>query len=222
MTGKSKPRRDGRVDNPMTRRGIEENPEFLSMETLIQRYTPLMRSIYRRFETYYNAFQSEWELQDLWGQIQLDFIALRNEYEPERGVDFTGYIFFHLQNRVYRYVLKNREIHENEFQIGFYGGYAEGDGEDDDISGMTGEREDEKAQYELMKVDAKLSIPWANLSEEESKIAWCISNGYSIEETAKMLKIQEKTVKKQFNTLCESLIGQWENKWGDIFGDESV
>lgn len=217
MARTKKPRKDGRVDNPLTRRGVEKNPEFLSLETLLKRYNPLMRSIYRRFETYYNAFHSEDDLADLWQQIQLDFIILRNEYEPERGVDFTGYIFFHLQNRVYRYVLKNKEIHENECQIGFYGGYSEGDGEDDDVSGMTGEREDESAQYELMRVEAKMSIPWAKLSEEDSKLAWCMSNGYSLEEAARILNIPERSMKKQFNNLCDSLIAQWEGKWGGLF-----
>ena len=92
------------------RRNAENHPEFLDTDALLERFGPLLKSIHRRFLSYQGIFLNSEDISDLYSQILFEFIRLRQSFDPKRGVDFTGYIKFHLQQRVYHYVMKKKKF----------------------------------------------------------------------------------------------------------------
>ena len=99
------------------RRNAENHPEFLDTEALLERFEPLLKSIHRRFMSYQGIFTNPDDSSDLYSQIVYEFLRLRQTFDPKRGVDFTGYIKFHLQQRVYHYVIKRQKIVQSEMSL---------------------------------------------------------------------------------------------------------
>ena len=79
------------------RRNAEFHPEFLDTESLLERFEPLLKSIHKKFCSYNGMFDQPDDISDLYSQILLEFLRLKQSYDPLRGVDFPGYIKFHLQ-----------------------------------------------------------------------------------------------------------------------------
>ena len=85
---------------------LVDKKDYLDTNKLIEDYSPLMKSIYKTFSKFNNLFHTAQDFEDLESQIQYEFLRLCSEYNPARGVDFPGFIKFHLQQRVYHHVTK--------------------------------------------------------------------------------------------------------------------
>lgn len=94
-------------------------PTHLDTEYLYKKYEPLRKSLYYKFRS---RMASEADADDLASAIDEIFLALLDEYNPNRGVDFPYYIKKMMDLRVYHYVTsytKNiiREIPTDEERI---------------------------------------------------------------------------------------------------------
>lgn len=186
------------------RRNAENHPEFLDTETLLQRFEPLLKSIHKHFCSFDGVFDQPDDITDLYSQIQYEFLRLRRSYDPKRGVDFPGYIKFHLQQRVYHYVTKKQKLANNEQPVRTYGE----DNEDQPI-----ELEnfvnlvDEETEANFEKAEAVASIPWEDLTAEQAQLVTDILiNKETIESLAKRDKVSMKSVKTRLDEVCELLI----------------
>ena len=91
---------------PHNRRNARINPEFLDCDALLCKFAPMVQSLYKYFCSYCGILDQPSDCEDLYAQIQYEFLRLCHRYDPRRGVDFTGYIKFNLRNRIYYYVCK--------------------------------------------------------------------------------------------------------------------
>ena len=185
------------------KRNAENHPEFLDTETLLERFEPLLKSIYRKFSLYEGVFLNTEDTSDLYSQIQYEFLRLRQSFDPKRGVDFTGYIKFHLQQRIYHFVMKKQRVMLNECVVKTYS-----DDFDDKLMEFENLSElvDENSPASMERVEAIASIPWNKLDLEQSElIKEIIINQKTIEEIAKEKKVTIKSIKQQFDDLCSYL-----------------
>lgn len=186
------------------RRNAENHPEFLDSETLLERFEPLLKSIHHRFMTYQGVFTIYEDSSDLYNQIVYEFLRLRHSFDPKRGVDFTGYIKFHLQQRVYHYVMKRQKVTQNELPLKVMNNDFEE--KPMDLENIP-ELVDEDSEKEFERIEAIASIPWKSLSESQAyMIRAILLNHKSIEDVAKETKCTLKSVKQDFEELCEFLI----------------
>lgn len=183
------------------KRNAENHPEFLDTDTLLLRFDPLLRSIHKHFCSYDGMFEQTCDQADLWSQIVYEFLRLKGQFDPKRGVDFPGYIKFHLQQRVYHYVMKQQKYSTHEQPAKAY------DEDDDNFMDLENlsEMVDEDAEYNIQKAEAMASVPWQDLSAEQTELTLKILSGKAIEEIAKEHKVTIKSVKEQFEELCEYL-----------------
>lgn len=186
------------------RRNAENHPEFLDTETLLERFEPLLKSIHKHFCSYDGIFDQPDDVNDLYNQIVFEFLRLRRTFDPKRGVDFPGYIKFHLQQRVYHYVTKRQKLVNNEQPVRTYGENNEDQPvELENFNNLV----DEDAESKFEKSEALASIPWDDLSEEDAELVRDILiNGETIESIAKRRKSSMKSVKQQLDSVCELLI----------------
>ena len=98
------------ITTQTNRRNADNHPEFLDTEALLERFSPLIKSIHKRFMAYNGVFLHSEDTYDLYNQIVLEFLRLRKNFDPKRGIDFTGFMKFHLQNRVYHWVMKMQKV----------------------------------------------------------------------------------------------------------------
>lgn len=183
------------------RRNAENHPEFLDTDALLLRFDPLLRSIHKHFCSYDGMFDQTDDQTDLWSQIVYEFLRLRSQFDPKRGVDFPGYIKFHLQQRVYHYVTKQQKYVNNEQPAKSY------DGDDDNLMDLENMMEmvDEDTEYNVEKAEALASMPWEDLTPEQIELAQEVLKGKAIEDIAKERKVTIKSVKEQFEELCDYL-----------------
>lgn len=185
------------------KRNAENHPEFLDTETLLERFEPLMKSIHKHFCSYNGIFDKPDEVEDLYNQIVYEFLRLKRSYDPKRGVDFPGYIKFHLQQRVYHYVTKSQKLKNNEQT-------ANGLGEDDEQTlnmENISELVDEDTERNMDNIETVASIPWDDLSVEDTELIKCILiQKESLESIAKRKNVTIKSVKIQLDRLCEYLV----------------
>lgn len=85
-------------------------PTHLDPEYLFQKYEPLRMATYKKFKDKMRASDRE----ELLCTINVIFISLVNEYNPNRGVDFPYYIKRMLDLRTYHYVSKNLKNYNKE------------------------------------------------------------------------------------------------------------
>ena len=186
------------------RRNAENHPEFLDTEALLERFEPLLKSIHRRFMSYQDVFTNADDSSDLYSQIVFEFLKLRQTFDPKRGVDFTGYIKFHLQQRVYHYVIKHQKVVQSELSLADL--TNDYDDKPVDTENLI-ELADENSDKEFERIDAIASIPWKSLSENQSHlIRRVLIDHKSLEEIAKESKVTLKSVKQDLDELCEFLI----------------
>ena len=186
------------------RRNAENNPEFLDTEALLCRFEPLLKSIYRRFVSYYKLFDENQDKLDLYNQILFEFLKLRQEFDPKRGVDFPGYIKFHLQQRVYHHVMKYQKVLTHELPIKSY--VSESDSSLTEY-GLLDKLLDEKASEEFEEVIATSSVPWDELDPEQFQfITSLIEDKKSIEEIAQDKNVSVRSIKKLLDDTCQRLI----------------
>lgn len=185
------------------RRNAENHPEFLDTETLLERFEPLLKSIHKHFCSYDGIFDQPDDISDLYSQIVYEFLRLKRSYDPKRGVDFPGYIKFHLQQRVYHYVTKKQKLINNEQPVK---GYGEEDEQSIELENLS-ELIDENTEEEIEKTEAMASIPWEDLSEEDAELVRDILiNKESIESIAKRKKVSMKSVKNHLDEVCDLLV----------------
>lgn len=185
---------------------IENKENYLDMDKLIVNYTPLMKSIYKRFSKFNNLFHSQSDYEDLEAQIQFEFVKLCNEYNPARGVDFPGFIKFHLQQRVYHHVTKMQKIRQKETVV-----YSrEYDGEHDDSVDFynTQDLVDEDSIKEFEKIEALACLDWNAITGKKHK--WLIEavlfEGKTLEEIAAEEGVGIKVIRLRLYFACNYLI----------------
>lgn len=186
------------------RRNAENHPEFLDTEALLERFKPLLASIHRRFLSYQGVFVNADDANDLYSQIVLEFLKLRQAFDPKRGVDFTGYIKFHLQQRVYHYVMKKQKVTLNEQTV-------KNCSDDFDEKPMElenlAELVDDETPKEFERSEAIASIPWEDLSPEQCQLVdEILIKRRTVEDIAKERKVTIRSVKQQLEDVCEYLI----------------
>lgn len=196
------------------RRNAENHPEFLDTEALLERFEPLLKSIHRRFLSYQGIFVNSDDVSDLYSQICLEFLRLRQSFDPKRGVDFTGYIKFHLQQRVYHYVMKKQKVMNNEHPVKNYS---------DDFDEKPLELEnaanliDERTPKAMERAEAMVSIPWDKLSEEHATmVREILIEHKTLDDIARERRTTIRNVKLQFEKVCDRLselhyLGEQEN-----------
>lgn len=185
------------------RRNAENHPEFLDTDALLERFGPLLKSIHRRFLSYQGIFLNSEDISDLYSQILFEFIRLRQSFDPKRGVDFTGYIKFHLQQRVYHYVMKKQKVSLNEQVTKTYSNdFDDKSIEFENLANLV----DERTIEELERTEAIACIPWSKLTEGQSQLVFEVMfKRKTIEEIARERKVTIVSVKKEFEELCEHL-----------------
>lgn len=186
------------------RRNAENHPEFLDTETLLERFEPLLKAVHKHFCSYNGIFDQPDDVNDLYNQIVFEFLRLKRTFDPKRGVDFPGYIKFHLQQRVYHYVTKKQKLSNNEQPVKTYGE----NNEDSPVELENfPELIDEETESNFTKTEAMMSIPWDDLSEEDSELVRDILiNKETIESIAKRKKVSMKSVKQNVDRICDILV----------------
>lgn len=185
------------------RRNAENHPEFLDTEALLERFEPLLKSIHRRFLSYQGVFNNQDDISDLYSQIVYEFLRLRQSFDPKRGVDFTGYIKFHLQQRVYHYVMKKQKVIQSEQPVKNYSDdFDEKPLELENVAELV----DERTPQELERSEAIASVPWDKLSQQQTLIVTeVLINRKSIEDIAREQRATIKSIRTQFEEVCEYL-----------------
>lgn len=197
-----------RPKNPIPRRNAKENPEYLDTETLMEKFEPLLNSLHRKFSAFHGAFPTSEDKQELRQQIDLEFLRLRAEYDPTRGVEFAGFISFHLQQRVYHYVtqqmkLRNHEVSDSDF--------TSSDSTEDDGRIVVMDNDsalvDQDAAHRMWKVEALASVPWDKLSETQACIVRGLTQEHkSLQDIASDLHMSSLKMTQEFNALLTLLI----------------
>ena len=169
--------------------------DYLDLDKLMKDYSPLMKSIYKKFAKFNNLYHSSSDYEDLEAQIQFEFVKLCSEYNPTRGVDFPGFIKFHLQQRVFHYVTKLQKSRQKE-TVAYSRDY---DGEQDesvDFDNMS-ELIDEQSKSEFDRIEALASLDWSVIqSEKQRYLVKAILYEYkSIEELAKEEGVSNSVVR---------------------------
>lgn len=179
------------------------NPEFLDMEALLNKYTPLLKSIHRYFCSYSGILDQTCDIEDLYSQIQTEFIRLTKAYDPRRGVDFPGYIKFNLRHRIYYYVTKLQNLQKTELKA------LKTDDMECEFNYLSEyvEQQDENHEHEILRIEAINSLPWNKLkTKEDVDLVINVLNHKTLEEIAKTRRTAVTLVREQFNRICEELI----------------
>lgn len=186
------------------RRNAQNHPEFLDTEALLERFEPLLRSIHKKFCSYDGVFNTAEDQADLWAQIQYEFLRLRQTFDPRRGVDFPGYLKFHLQQRVYHYVTKQQKLSNMEQPVKTYSDDFEE--KPREIENMP-ELIDEETPAAMERTEAIESIPWDRLDESQAELVReILFNKKLVETVAKERKVSIKSVKTQLDEICKLFI----------------
>lgn len=186
--------------------------DYLSIDVLLERFDPLMRSIHRLFTSYNGVYDQEADCQDLWSQIQYEFIRLYHSFDPTRGVDFPGYIKFHLQNRIYHYVMKEQKKCFAEAPATAYGE----DGEDKMNMENQEDLIDLEAVRSLERVEALASLDWSTVIGQKNRelMENILFKGKTLEELAYDEGVTLKVMRLRLHFACTKLI-EWNNEMQD-------
>lgn len=184
-------------------RRTEYNPEFLDIDRLLVKYTPLIKSIHRYFCSYSGILDQPADMEDLYNQIQIEFVRLVKTYDPRRGVDFPGYIKFKLRHRVYYYVTKLQNTQKTEMTVL----------KTDDPNSISEfnylpeylEQADENYEDKIFRIEAIASINWKALSLEDRELVIDVLNHKSLEDIAKSKSRSLEEITNHFERICEML-----------------
>lgn len=178
------------------------NPEFLNMDFLLQKYAPLLKSLHRYFCSYSGILDQPVDVDDLYKQIEFEFIKLAKKYDPRRGVDFSGYIKLNLRHRVFYYVIKNQSQQKTELLL-----LQAADSDDAiEMDSLVDNLYDESTENAMRRIEAVNSIPWDKITSDLDKsMILDILNHKSLEDIAKEKRMSLVNVKQRFDRLCEFL-----------------
>lgn len=180
--------------------------EYLNTSKLLDKYNPLISSIYRLFSSYNGIFDQYCDCQDLRAQIEYEFVRLCNEYDPTRGVDFPGYIKMHLQNRVYHFVTKEQRKNSKEQPARIM---AMGEDDESMIDNENTIRMiDPHSDYEYEKAEARASLNWdAIIGVKHRKLVEdVLFRGKTLEELAEEEGVAIKVLRLRLHFACKRLI----------------
>lgn len=205
----------------MTRSKLSAKNNYLDINKLIEDYSPLMKSIYKKFAKFNNLYHSYDDYEDLEAQIQFEFVKLCKEYNPTRGVDFPGFIKFHLQQRVYHHVTRLQRTRQKETVA--YGREYDGEMEESVNFDNLLELADEDADKEFEKVEAIASLDWTALQSKKHK--WLVEaillEQKSLEEIAKEEGVSLKVIRLRLYSVCNILIEHATNM-DEIYRDKLI
>ena len=194
-------------------RRSEYNPEFLDIELLLEKFTPLFKSICRYFCSYAGILDKSYEIEDLYSQIQLEFIKLVRRYDPKRGVDLPGYIKLNLQNRVYYWVIKLQKFQRTEKLLYLSEEDDETLGSDLDYISHYYDAIDDSSEQEKSKIEALMSIPWDKLdNDSDREMVMDILNHLSLEDIARKRHTLISNIQEQFNRIIDLLIAAYRER----------
>lgn len=88
-----------------------EPPTHLEPAYLFKKYEPLRRAIYNKFK---DRMANQADREELQSEIDMIFLALVSEYNPNLGVDFPYYIKRMIELRTYHHVTKYLKNLNNE------------------------------------------------------------------------------------------------------------
>ena len=190
----------------MTRKKIPIKEDYLNSEKLLKDYSPLMKSIYKKFVKFNNLFYSSDDYEDLEAQIQYEFIKLCSEYNPTRGVDFPGFIKFHLQQRVYHHITKLQKTRQKETVV--YERDHNGEHNDSIDFSNTETLIDDSVERDFERVEALSCLDWSAVPGKKHK--WLIEailyEDKSIEDIAREEGVSVKIVRLRLYSACNFLI----------------
>lgn len=188
--------------------GMKLDDDYLDIERLALRYDPLMKSIYKHFASYNNLFFSQDDYEDLWAQINLEFVKLCREFNPTKGVDFPGFLKIHLQQRVYHTITKLQKTKQRErtVDIRSYDGDEE---ESFDLEAIA----DLASEYEFDKVEALNALDLSIFTDKKQKflVEAVLFEEKSLEEIALEEDVPLREIKSRFNSACAKLIQNYES-----------
>lgn len=181
--------------------------DYLDIERLAARYEPLMKSIYKHFASYNNLFYSQDDYDDLWAQINLEFVKLCREYNPTKGVDFPGYLKIHLQQRVYHHITKLQRTKQREKTADTHT-YDWDEEESFNLEAIA----DLASEYAFDKVEALDALDLSIFTDKRHKflIESVLFEEKSLEEIAADSGVPLREIKTRFNAACNKLIQHYE------------
>lgn len=199
------------------RRNAHNHPEYLDTDALLERFTPLLKSIHKQFCSYTGVFDTPDDISDLWSQIVYEFLRLKQNYDPKRGVDFPGYIKFHLQQRVYHYVTKKQKLVNTELGLRSYSDdFEEKTVELENISDLI----DTDTEIAIERAEAMASIPWGELSESQAQfVREVLIEHKSVETIARERRVTLKAVRTELDEVCD-LLAKIHEQGGKLMKDE--
>lgn len=196
------------ITTQTNRRNADNHPEFLDTEALLERFSPLIKSIHKRFMAYNGVFLHSEDTYDLYNQIILEFLRLRKNFDPKRGIDFTGFMKFHLQNRVYHWVMKMQKVSQTEHILKVYNDEDETNEYLENNSDLV----DTDTQYNLERVEAEASIPWTALTQPQADLFKEFFYNYkSVEDVARERHTTAKVIRQQLTDIENILYNYKEN-----------
>lgn len=181
-------------------RNAKNHPEFLDVEMLFERFKPLVLSIYNHFCNYDGVFITKTEMDDLYGQIYLEFVQLVYAYDPKRGVDFPGFLKMNLSQRVQNYVNRYQRSVKNEYLVRSIEDQDESDRFENSLDLV-----DEDSIHAMEITEAKLCIPWHTLTETQKLYCNRVLKGVSLKELSQELEVPLKEVNQEFKKLIDIL-----------------
>ena len=170
-----------------------------------------MKRIHKLFSQYYPFFSTKEAKEDLYANIQMEFLILRREFDYTRGIDFDGFIQRTLQNRVYnRHVipLKRRNQVEIVNSDVWNTNQYSADGLEFDGDSRMVQDVDEQAEAAFENVLARESVPWERLNNLQRKIVEMVLSGKSLPEISFELGIKTKNMEIIFEEILETVSNQ--------------
>lgn len=163
---------------------------YLDPEKLHKDYLPLIKSLYKKFHTY---FDNPDDRMELYGQIEYEFNRLVMRYDPRRGVDFPCYIKRMLNQRVYHWVTKMNKVSSTEYCV-------------DDVFADSYNEACTDDLFERAEAIASLSDKIVLGKKQRSLMKDVLVHGKSLEEIAGIEGVDVKVVRLRLHFLCKKLI----------------
>jgi RNA polymerase sigma factor (sigma-70 family) len=163
---------------------------YLDPEKLHKDYQPLVKSLYKKFSTYFDNHEDR---QELYGQIEFEFNRLVMRYDPRRGVDFPCYIKRMLNQRVYHWVTKTTKVTSTEMCV-------------DEVYNDANDIITEDALFERAEAMASLDNNLVLGKKQRSLMQDVLVHGKSLEEIASEEGIDVKVIRLRLHFLCKKLV----------------
>lgn len=180
----------------------------LDVLKLMEDYDPLIKSVYKKFAKFNNLYYNHMDFEDLESEVQFEFIRLCREYDPNRGVDFPGYVKFHLQQRVYHWVTKLQRNRQRE-TVAYNKDFNADDDESDSIDfDNICDKNSEDGFDDYCRIEALQSVDLSLLQNDlQKRIVYDILFLHkNIEDIAIDEGVSKRTVQMRLHSACAIFI----------------